>query len=179
MSAREIGRPEPSEYSDYARKYVDRVEGSDIEGSLVRQLAATLAMLKPVDDARARTYAYAPGKWTINDIVSHVTDCERVFAYRALCIARGEQKSLPGFEQNDYAAAAGANNRTLASLLDEYQLVRQSTLALFRSFSDDVWMRRGTANDRPTTVRGVAFVLTGHELHHVAVLKERYGLGKG
>jgi len=179
MSSREIGRPEPSEYSDYARKYVDRVEGSDIEGSLARQLAATLAMLRPVDDARARTYTYAPGKWTINDVVAHVVDSERVFAYRALCIARGEQKSLPGFEQDDYASAAHANDRTLASLLDEFQVVRQSTLALFGSFSDDAWHQRGTANDRPVTVRGLAFVLTGHELHHVAILKERYGLGKG
>jgi len=176
MRSREIGRPEPSEYSDYARRYVDRVPGSDVEGTLARQLAATVAMLRPVDDARARTYSYAPGKWTINDIIAHVVDSERVFAYRALCIARGEQKSLPGFEQDEYAKLANATDRSLTSLIDEFQIVRKSTLALFASFSDDVWQRRGTANERPVSVRGVAFVLTGHELHHVAVLQERYGL---
>jgi hypothetical protein len=176
MSQRSIGRPDPSEYADYARVYVDRVDGSDIEGALTRQIVSTTAMLSDVDDTRARTFAYAPGKWTINDIVAHLIDSERIFSCRALCVARGEQQPLPGFEQADYAQLALANDRTLVDLLDEFSIVRKSTIALFGSFPDDVWLRRGTAAGYGVTVRGLAFCLTGHELHHVSILRERYGV---
>jgi uncharacterized damage-inducible protein DinB len=167
------GRPDESEYPPYAAKYVNLVAGSDILPILAAQLEQTTALLKPVDERRSE-FAYAPGKWTLKQVVGHVVDTERIFACRALCVARGETNPLPGFEQDDYVAAGSFGERTLGSLLQEFRLVRQATIALFQNLPQPAWMRRGNANKFSVTVRGVAFLAAGHELHHVKILREKY-----
>ncbi|MGA2992063.1 MAG: DinB family protein [Candidatus Korobacteraceae bacterium] len=170
------GRPDESEYPPYSAKYVNLVPGSDILPVFAAQLEETTALLKPLDD-RAAAFAYAPGKWTLKQVVGHVVDTERIFAYRALCVARGESGSLPGFEQDDYVAAGSFGERTLSSLLDEFRVARQATIAFFQNLPQQAWMRRGNANKFSVTVRGIAFLAAGHELHHVKILREKYLAG--
>jgi hypothetical protein len=117
---------------------------------------------------------YAPGKWTGRDILQHLIDTERIMAYRALCVARGEVANLPGFEEDDFAAAAKGNQRDLEDLRAEFLAVRNSTLYLFRSFSDTMLLRTGTASGRPTNTLALGFIIAGHQRHHFRVLEERY-----
>ena len=124
--------------------------------------------------AEIEQYAYADGKWTIREIIGHLIDGERVFGYRALCIARGEKQNLPGFDQNDYMLTAPYNHIELEDLLSELRLVRLSNMAMFRSLDQEAWNRVGTANGNEITVRALAFIMGGHVRHHMNVLKERY-----
>jgi len=119
-------------------------------------------------------YRYAEGKWTIKDIIQHLIDSERVFAYRALRIARNDKTPLPGFEENDYADEANGNKRNLQDLLTELALVRQSTIMLFKNFSEEILLRKGTASDKPVSVRALGFIIIGHQKHHQKVFQERY-----
>jgi len=168
------GRPEPSEYPPYAAVYVDLVAGEQILSIFAAQLEQSTALLKGVDDRRASEFAYAPGKWTMKQILGHIVDTERIFAYRAHHIARQDAVMLPGFEQDDYVAAGSFNQRTLESLLEEFRTVRQSTIALFGNLPREAWLRQGNANKYSVTVRGVAFLAAGHELHHMKILREKY-----
>lgn len=179
MSRSTPGRPDPSEYPSYSQIYIDTVQGGDILGAFSEQLESTLSLLANVDDQVASTFAYAPGKWTIKQVLGHIIDTERVFAYRALRISRNDSTPLPGFEQDDYVAFAGSNERSLAGLLDEFKAVRQSTMALFRNIPKDAWLRRGSANNFDVSVRGIAFQAAGHEAHHVKILREKYGAKVG
>ncbi len=163
-----MSRPDPSEYPAYAQVYVDRVQGDDA----IAALSAPVLPGLPAGADGDRTYA--PGKWTVKEVVGHIADTERIFAYRILAIARGDQAVLPGFEQDDYVRAGRFNDRPLADLLDELQAVRQGTLTLLRGLPAAAWDRRGTANAFSVTVRGLAFVVAGHALHHAAILRERY-----
>jgi hypothetical protein len=174
MSDKLLVRPDPSEYAPHAKAYVDLVPDGDLLAMLSRQAEETIAILKPVEEERASTFAYAPGKWTIKDTIEHISDTERIFAYRALRIGRGDQTPLPGFEQNGYVQSAQANGRSLKSLIDEFRGVRQSTLSLFNGFSSDCWMKRGPVSDWELSVRGIAFTVAGHELHHFKILREKY-----
>jgi DinB superfamily len=169
-----IGRPELSEIAPHAKAYVDLVPGDDVLAVLDAQIVKTTEFLKSLSEAHAATFAYAPGKWTIKQIVGHLSDCERIFACRALRLARGDTTPLPSFEQDGYVAAANSNERTLASLVEELELVRKSTLVLLKSLPDAAWLRRGLVSDRNATVRGIAYTLAGHELHHFKILQERY-----
>lgn len=146
----------------------------DLIASLGRQLQETRSLLKLVDDTSAGTVVYEPGKWSIKQIVGHISDAERIFATRILRIARSDQTPLPGFEQDDYVGSAGSNQRTLADLIAEYESVRNATLTLLRSLTPEAWLRAGCANNRDQSVRGIAYTLAGHELHHVKILQERY-----
>ena len=128
-----------------------------------------------VDDGKA-AFAYAPGKWSVRRVLQHVVDGERLFCYRALCIARGETASLPGFDEDLYAANDGSDGRRLAAIVDEFSAVRAATVALFRGLSAAAWRRRGVANGKPASVASLAWIVAGHELHHAAVLAERYGV---
>ena len=119
-------------------------------------------------------YIYAPGKWTIKEVLVHIIDDERIYAYRALRIGRGDATPLPGFEQNDYVPYSKANDRSVKSILKEYESVRKATLTLYRSFSDEDLQRKGTANNNVYSVRGLLYHLAGHELHHLNILKEKY-----
>ena len=166
-------RPDPSEHAPYHQQYISLVAGTDVLAVLETQRVQTLQLFAGRSE-RDGNFRYQPGKWTVKEVVGHMTDTERIFAYRALCIARGERASLPGFEQDDYVRAAGFGDRSLASLVEEFSAVRNATLALFRSLSDEAWLRRGVANNYELTVRAVAFITAGHELHHRKILEECY-----
>ena len=170
-----IPRPQADEIAPHARVYVDRVPpGDDVVDSLAAQIKQTIALLESFGDKQAGEVAYAPGKWTVKEVIGHLSDAERVFSYRALRIARGDTTALPGFEQGDYVPAARSNERSLADLVEELSTVRQSTLTLVRSFSPAAWSNRATVNGHSVTVRGIVFTTAGHELHHYYLLRERY-----
>ncbi len=165
--------PANDEYATPYAGYVARVPSGDIVTTIRTQLPATLSLLRAVEPARTLT-AYAPGKWSIRDIVQHMADTERVMSYRALRIARSDPTPLPGFDENAYAPAAGAGARSMESLLAEFETVRASTVALLDGFPSEAWERRGTASGTPVTVRALAWIIAGHERHHVAIIRERY-----
>jgi hypothetical protein len=166
-------RPDASEYAPYAKAYVDLVAGDDILQALRTQLDETVALLIPIDEARSSA-AYAPGKWTLKQVLGHINDTERIFAYRALCVARNDAQPQPGFEQDDYVRFGPFDHCTFASLLDEFRAVRATSIALFKALPPEAWMRRGVANKFDVTVRGLAFCLAGHEQHHVKIIREKY-----
>lgn len=170
-------RPGPDEYSPLFQGYVDRVPAGDPLRHLQDQKIRTQRLLEGLGEHRGMA-AYAPGKWTVKRLVQHVVDGERLFCYRAMCIARGDQNPLPGFDEDAYAANDGSDARTLASIASEYAAVRGATLALFGGLATDAWARRGTANGKPASVRALLWIIAGHELHHLAVLRERYGIGE-
>jgi hypothetical protein len=163
-------RPDETEYPPYAKAYVESVEGSDPVEILTNNTKDYLALLSRLNG----TYRYAPGKWTVNEVVGHVTDTERIFAYRLLCVARGDQTPFPPFEQDDYIASSGFNDRTLASLVAEFEAVRHSSILLMQGLPATCWSRRGTVSGYSVTPRGIAFVLAGHQRHHQRVLQDKY-----
>jgi uncharacterized damage-inducible protein DinB len=167
------GRPLPDEYAAYAQPDVDLVEGEDIVAALAAQRDTVIEMFS-IDEDRARGLTYAPGKWTLKEVLGHLADDERIFAYRALCIARGDTTPLPGFDENEYMAGANFESRPLADIVAEYRTVRRATLTLFMSMTPETWLRRGIVNEYEATVRGLAFHVAGHELHHLNVVRERY-----
>ena len=167
------GRPKADEYADYYGRYIGRVPEAPVLETLERQIAGTMELLRAVPEERGG-HRYAPGKWSMKEVLGHVTDAERIFATRALCFARGEAQPLPGMEQDEYVAAAGFDRRPLAGILDELEAVRRASLALFAGLGPDDWMRRGVASGCTFTVRAMPWILAGHERHHVDVLRERY-----
>jgi uncharacterized damage-inducible protein DinB len=166
-------RPEPGEYAAYYEKYVSLVAGNDVVPLLEAQRLQMIQLFAARTE-RDGNFRYAPDKWTVKEVLGHVTDSERIFAYRALRIARGDQTPLSGFEQDDYVRTGGFGERSLADLAEEFGHVRSATVALFRPLGDDAWTRRGTANKNEVSVRALAFIIAGHELHHRAILTERY-----
>ena len=168
-----ITRPESGEYAPYYEKYISLVKGHDIVGILEGQ-RLQMAQIFGARSEREGNFRYAPDKWTVKEVLGHVNDTERIFAYRALRIARGDQTPLSGFEQDDYVRGGNFAERTLADLADEFGYVRSASVALFRSLKKDAWARRGVANEKEVTVRALAFIVAGHELHHRLILEERY-----
>jgi uncharacterized damage-inducible protein DinB len=166
-------KPEADEYASYYGKYVTLINDDDIVAALTAQLDNTVACLRGLSEAQGQ-HAYEPGKWSVKELLGHIIDTERIFAYRALRIARGDGTPLPGFEQDDYIANANFNATPLADLTTEFELVRQSNLAMFKQFSDEAWLRRGTASDNPVSVRALAYIIAGHEVHHLNILRARY-----
>jgi uncharacterized protein YciI len=173
VSRAKPGLPDASEYPAYAQPYVDLVAGADVLDALAAQQDDAVRLLDSIDEKRAE-FAYGAGKWTVKQVVNHVIDAERVFAYRALCIARNDLRPLPGFDENEYAGNAPAATLTLRKLRNEFQAVRSATICLFQNLPEEAWLRRGTANQYEVTVRGLAFQIAGHERHHVKILRERY-----
>ena len=171
-----IARPAPDEHIEYYGKYIRLVPGDDALAALETQIGDTLRLLAPLTEARA-LHRYAPGKWSVKEVVGHIMDSERVFAYRALRFARADQTPLPGFDENTYVPAARFDRLTVHALADELDLVRRSNLCFFRALEPEAWLRRGTANQSPVSVRALAFIIAGHGRHHVGILRERY-LGK-
>ena len=167
------GRPDTTEFPDYQLGYVSKVPGTDVVTFLEQQRNAMLSLLRGVDEEKGN-YRYAPGKWTIKELVGHVTDTERVFAYRALVFARNDAAALPGFDQDPWVQQAHHANVSLKDLVDEFDSVRRSTIHLFRNLDPAAWMRRGIANNNPITVRAQAYVIAGHTEHHLDILKSRY-----
>ena len=166
-------RPSPGDYAPYAERYILLVTGDNILAALTAQLKQTATLLSGRGE-RDGNFRYAPDKWTVKEVVGHVADTERIFAYRAMRIARGDQTPLEGFEQDDYVRGARFGARKLADLVEEYADVRQASLALFRSLDEEAWLRRGVANGNPVTVLALAYLIAGHELHHRKILDERY-----
>ncbi len=170
-----IGEPGTGEYAPSYERYVALARGGDILATLEAQSTAVQRALGNLSESAAG-FRYAPGKWSVREVVGHCTDGERVFAYRALAFARGEQAALPAFDENAYARLAGHDAFGLADLLDEFATVRASSLQLLRRLAPEAWTRVGTASGTPISVRALAFVMAGHVAHHAAILHERYGI---
>lgn len=175
MSFRAV-RPAPGEFAPFYASYVARVPDGDVLETLVRQGAETAVRLGRLE-ARQELHRYAPDKWSVRQVVGHLSDAERVFAYRMLRFSRGDATPLPGFDENLYAAAAPHERTGLVELLGELAALRRSTVALLAQLDEAAWGRQGEANGRLVSVRALAWIVAGHELHHLAVLAERYGLG--
>lgn len=171
-----LQRPDPDEFAPFYQGYIEKVPAGDVLEHLHRQGERTSALLAAIPEAKGM-FAYAPGKWTVKRLVQHLVDGERLFCYRAMCIARGEQGSLPGFDENAYADQDGSDARPLAQIAAEYATVRAATLTLYAGMTDAVSRRRGTANGKSVTVRALLWMTAGHELHHLTILRERYGIG--
>lgn len=166
-------RPDPADYApDYAR-YVDNVPEDDVLGALASQSSETQRLLAGIDASRA-AYRYAPDKWSVKQVIGHVTDAERVFGSRIHTVSRGEQQPLPGFDEDTYVANGAFDNWSLGDLAEHYALARRANIVLLRNLSDEAWDRRGVANGAEVSVRAMAFMLVGHERHHLSVLREKY-----
>ncbi len=166
-------RPGPDEYAPYYAAYIAGIPEGDIVDRLENQGEATCRLLADVPEDRGN-HRYAPGKWSLKEVLGHVNDVERVFALRALAFARGERAPLFGMEQDEWVAAAGFDRRTLRSLAAEFRAIRGATLHLLRGLAPGDWPRRGTASGVEFTVRAIPWILAGHERHHVAVIRDRY-----
>jgi len=171
---RQIEKPAKGEYPAYAAMYIDLLPG---DGLILQHLEDNLNATKKLVNslpAEKLLYRYAPGKWTIKETLVHIVDDERIYAYRAMCFARGERKPLPGFEQDDYALNSGANKRDINNIMEEYDAVRRSTIALINGFSEADFFKTGVANDNIASVRALVYHLAGHELHHINLIRSRY-----
>ena len=168
-------RPTASEYSPAHAGYVALVEETDILSAMEQQSSEMQKFLASFDDTRA-AYRYAEGKWSVKEVIGHIGDAERIIGYRALAIARGEEQPLPGFDENAYVANSAFDDWKIGDLAEHYALVRRTNIVFFKNLRREAWDRRGTANDAPVSVRGLAYVIVGHERHHLRVLKERYGV---
>jgi uncharacterized damage-inducible protein DinB len=166
-------KPGAGEYADHHANYVRLVPEGDIVAILATQLDDTLVPIRELTDEQAR-YAYAPGKWSVKEVLGHIADAERVFAYRALRIARADATPLASFDENAYTPVGRFNDRALASLLAEVAAVRGATVALFAGLPHDAWQRVGTASNRSVSVRACAWIIAGHELHHRNGLAQNY-----
>ncbi|MGA7616635.1 MAG: DinB family protein [Thermoanaerobaculia bacterium] len=172
-SRAESGRPASGEFAAYAQPDIDRVEGHDAVSVLTRLRDETVALFERFSEEESNL-TYAPGKWSLKQILGHLSDDERIFAYRALCIARGDSSPLPGFDENAYMEASGFERRILGDVIGEYRSVRDASITLFRGLDPEGWLRRGMVNGYQATPRGLAFHIAGHELHHRRVVVERY-----
>lgn len=171
---RSIAKPQPGEYAPYTIDYIKLVSDDGLVlthlESSAREMRQTIAA---IPDRWLRD-PFADGEWTVQEILVHIMDTERVFAYRALRIGRGDLTDLPGFDQNTYVPVSKANERTLESLFEEYDAIRAATLTLFRSFDDDAYLRLGTANKNPLSVRAALYIIAGHERHHLESIRQNY-----
>ena len=166
------GRPGTDEYADFYGTYIAAVKAPLLD-TLEAEADVWRALLADVPP-NGEGYRYAPGKWSVREVVGHVTDAERMFTVRAMAFARGDRSHFPSFDENAYAANSGADRRTLASLTEEFTAVRRATVLLLRSFDEEAWRRRGVASDYEFTVRSLAWIIAGHSRHHRRVLAERY-----
>lgn len=178
MNHRTVGRPEPDEIPSHYVGYITRVPELDPVMVCAAQIEETTALLRGLSEADA-LYRYERGKWSIKEVVGHLADVERIMAYRALRIARGDPTPLPSFDENAYVPVAKFDSRSLADLVGELRTARAATLALLRTFDAEAWRRRGTASGKPVSVRALGYMIPGHERHHVEILRTRYGVGGG
>jgi hypothetical protein len=168
-----IARPQPGEYATYYDRYISLVQGDDILNALDQQRRQTMLLLSGRNDEDG-DFRYAPGKWSAKEVLGHVCDTERVFAYRALRISRADATPMEGFEQDDYVRNGPFAQRPLADLVEDFIAVRRATLSLLRNLDEPAWSRRGIANKNEVTVRALAYTIAGHELHHRKILEEKY-----
>jgi uncharacterized damage-inducible protein DinB len=166
-------RPGADEHSPFYGRYIQRVPDGDLVSILREQIAGSAALFRNVPPDRA-DFAYAPGKWTLKQVAGHMIDVERVMSYRALRFAHNDATELPGFEENDWVANSNFAARTLSDLADEYEAVRAATVHFAKHLDADALVRRGTANGQGLSVRALLYIIAGHELHHIALVRERY-----
>lgn len=168
-----MAKPTPGDYPVYFQRYIDQVREDDLMTAFHDQAPKIGNFLSSLNEERS-SYAYAEGKWTLRELLQHVIDTERIFNYRALCIARNEKVSLPGFDEDQYAAYSNANSRTWQRLAEELLVVRQGTESLFSSFSQEALSSIGTSNGKPVSVAAIGFITIGHIYHHIQIVNERY-----
>ncbi|MGM9929241.1 MAG: DinB family protein [Bacillus sp. (in: firmicutes)] len=168
-----IERPMPNEYNAYYTNYIQQVPDGDFIKICHEQLSETTNLLSNVTNKDGE-YRYATGKWSIKEVLGHMTDTERIMTYRLLCIARGETAALPGFNENTYVEAASFDSIHIQDLLNQYILVRKNTIELIKSLPASTWTKTGIANNDTTSVRALAYITVGHEIHHRRILTERY-----
>jgi len=173
MSDSPLGRPEPTEYAEYYGRYISLVPEPDVVAAMREQTEATLEFLRTIPEA-AGDRRYAPGKWSVKEVVGHVLDSERVFAMRAIYFARRDPAALPSFEQDDWVKAATFDAQPLGELVAEFEHVRRGNLYFFKHLAPEGWQRRGTASGYEFTVRALAYVIVGHERYHLEILRSRY-----
>jgi hypothetical protein len=167
------GRPEPNEFPPYYSKYIDQAPSGDVVDVLEVQLDETVSFLRGITEEKS-LHRYAADKWSFRQVINHVSDVERLFAYRVFWFARGFDSPLPSFDEKVGAAAAQADEIPWERHVEEFRTVRLATLTLFRNLPAEAWMRSGIASDNHFTVRAIAYILAGHTTHHMAILKERY-----
>jgi uncharacterized damage-inducible protein DinB len=167
------GRPNINEYAPHYEQYINLVPEGDILTILSQQTEITLPVLRSIPEAQA-DWRYLPGKWSIKEVVGHIIDAERIFGYRALRFARNDQTPLSGFEQDDYVKHGGFGEHSLSDLVSEYEHVRRANICLLRGLTSEAWDRRGTANNNEVSVRALAYIMAGHELHHLGVIRTKY-----
>jgi DinB family protein len=168
-----MGRPKEDEAAPYYFTYIGQVTGEDVLNALERQSEECKLLFSEISEARSQ-HRYALDKWSIRQVLNHITDTERAFAFRALWFARGFETPLPRYDQNVAACGARADEVPWAGHVDEFESVRRATISLFRNMPDESWMRKGIASDKPFTVRALAYIVAGHAAHHLRILRERY-----
>ena len=168
-----VSAPERAETAEYYHRYIDQVPAGDIRDVLEHQLGHASSMLEAISEEQS-LHRYAPGKWSIREVVAHINDTERLFTFRAFWFARALGEPLPSFDQDIAASHAGADDRPWRSHLDEFRAVRAATIALFRNLPAEAWTRRGVASGNPFTVRALAYIAAGHVAHHLRILREQY-----
>lgn len=167
--------PDPNEYNPYYGRYVSLVQDDDIIDMLGSQPTRIQDLLKGVPEEKGK-YRYEDGKWSVKELLGHLLDGERIFAYRVLRISRGDETPIEGFEQDGYIENANSDDRSFAELLEEFTLLRRANMLLFNNLDDAGWARTGTASDSKVSVRALAYIMAGHIEHHLVILKERYSL---
>jgi uncharacterized damage-inducible protein DinB len=169
----EDNRPQPDEYGDFYEGYINLVNEPNVIQALIRQGQKVYALIQQLTDEEAK-YRYKDDKWSVREIIGHLVDTERIMAYRALCISRGEQSPLPGYDHESYVDQCNFDQRSLQSLSTEYDALRNANISMFSSFTREQISRKGTANGVSVSVRGLAFIIAGHEKHHLDILDQKY-----
>lgn len=173
MEHLKISRPDHDEFDSYYERYVSLAGNGDVISALKNQITETTDLLNSIASEKA-DFRYAPEKWSVKEVIGHIIDTERIFAYRALRIARGDQTPIEGYEQDDYIKNAEFAKSSLRDLSEEFDLIRRANILMFQNLSEIAWHRRGTANNHEISVRALAYISVGHEIYHVNILKERY-----
>ena len=166
-------KPTASELSAYQKKYIDLVPDGDLNLILENNFQSALKLVSDLSNEKLN-FRYASGKWCIPEIMIHICDCERIFVYRILCIARGDKTPLPGFDENNYAKNSNASERNFTEILNEFRSVRNATLSLLKSLNEKNILNKGISNSTEISVQQIAYMLAGHELHHLNVIKQKY-----
>jgi hypothetical protein len=168
-----ITKPDSSEYFEYFQTYISKVPKNDVVAALAESGKQFSSFLKAIPEDKA-DYKYEPGKWCIKEVVNHVSDAERVFVYRALTFSRNDKAVLPGFDEELWVPESNAANRSFDSLIKEYENVRSATLSFYEGLTEEMSKRKGNANNHEISVRALGFIIAGHEMHHMRIIKERY-----
>ena len=168
-----ITRPEEDEYASFYHTYISKVKADDLIDALTEGREKVLELMKSIPEDKY-DYSYQEGKWTIKEVFVHHMDVERIFTYRALRFSRNDQTAVPGFDEDQYIPESNTAARSMQSIIDEYLALRQSTIEFFKNITEEMSRRSGIANGRQVSVRALGFIIPGHELHHINVIKERY-----